>query len=111
MLRAVLNGTVLAESDRTVVVEGNHYFPPEAVRWDRLRASRLRTLCPWKGIAAYHDAIVDDQAVRNMAWTYRRPLPFARRIRGHVAFSPPVTIEGSDLDQPAGRPVRDHPTS
>ncbi len=99
MPRAVLNGTVLADSSRTVMVEGNHYFPAEDVRWDRLGASRMRTVCPWKGIAAYQHAIVDGETVRNVAWTYRRPLPFARRIRGHVAFSPWVAIEESDDEE------------
>lgn len=91
----MLNGVVLADSDHTIVVEGNHYFPPESVAWDHLQPSRLRTVCPWKGIASYRHAAVGDDVVRNAAWIYRRPLPFARRIRGHVAFSPWVAIEAS----------------
>ncbi|MGH9187342.1 MAG: DUF427 domain-containing protein [Acidimicrobiales bacterium] len=87
-MRAVSNGTVLADSEHTVVVEGNHYFPPDSVRWEHLRPSRLRTLCPWKGIATYHHGVVGGHEIPNVAWTYRRPLPFARRIRGHVAFAP-----------------------
>lgn len=108
MPRAVLNGTVLADSDRTVVVEGNHYFPAEDVRWEHLEASRTRTVCPWKGIAAYQHAIVDGETVRNIAWSYRRPLPFARRIRGHVAFSPWVTIEASDSEVSSELPKAPH---
>lgn len=107
-MRAVLNGTVLAESDGTVVVEGNHYFPPDAVRWDHLRRSRLRTLCPWKGVASYHHAVLDQGEVANTAWTYRRPLPFARRIRGYVAFSPGVVVERSPGVDPATPPTIAH---
>lgn len=101
MVRAVLNGTVMAESDRTVIVEGNHYFPPDDVSWAHLQQSRTRTLCPWKGIASYQHAIVDTETVTNAAWVYRRPLPFARRIRGYVAFSPFVSVETSVPNHPA----------
>ncbi len=104
MPRAVLNGTVLAESDHTVVVEGNHYFPPESVRRDNLTASRTKTLCPWKGRASYHNAEVGGEKYANVGWYYPRPSPLARRIRGHVAFDPGVRIEPTDHDQP--RPKR-----
>lgn len=104
MPRAVLAGTVLADSPHTVVVEGNHYFPPDTVSWDRLEPSRLKTLCPWKGIASYHHAHLDGQRLANIAWTYRHPLPFARRIRGHAAFSAPVTIETGEKPEPVSAP-------
>lgn len=86
MVQAVWNGAVLAESDETVVVEGNHYFPPDAVRWERLRPSGTRTTCPWKGVASYHTAVVDGRENPDAAWTYLDPKPEAERIRGRVAF-------------------------
>jgi len=85
-MRAVWNGTVLAESDDTIVVEGNHYFPPDSVDERFLKRSRMRWLCPWKGIAGYYTIEVGGRRNRNGAWTYRHPLPWIRKIRDHVAF-------------------------
>ncbi|MBA2342833.1 MAG: DUF427 domain-containing protein [Thermoleophilaceae bacterium] len=85
-MRAIWNGTTLAESDATVVVEGNHYFPPESVHWDRLEPTRMRSLCPWKGIARYYTVSAAGERSRNAAWSYRRPLPWIGKIRAHVAF-------------------------
>ncbi|WP_052207415.1 DUF427 domain-containing protein [Sinomonas humi] len=78
--------TCLARSEQTVYLEGNHYFPPDSIRPGTLAGSWLRTLCPWKGIARYHHAEVDGISVRNAAWSYPRPSPLARRIKGMVAF-------------------------
>lgn len=100
MPRAILNDVVLADSPTTVVVEGNHYFPPESISWDRLESSKTRTVCPWKGLASYHDALLDDGALCDVGWTYKRPFPLARRIRGHVAFGPYVRVEASPTDPP-----------
>lgn len=86
MIRAMWNGTVLAESDETKVVEGNHYFPPESVNRELLTPTRTHTLCPWKGIASYYTVSVDGQDYPDAAWTYRRPFPLARKIKTHVAF-------------------------
>ena len=85
-MQAVFNGTVLADSENTVVVEGNHYFPPESLRAEFLRKSRTRTVCPWKGLASYYDIEVDGVANPNAAWFYPRPSFLARRIKGRVAF-------------------------
>jgi uncharacterized protein (DUF427 family) len=85
-MRAVWRGTTLAESDETIVVEGNHYFPPESVHWERLRKTRMRSLCPWKGVARYFTVVADGDRNKNAAWTYPTPLPWIRKIRGHVAF-------------------------
>ncbi len=85
-MKAVWTGVVLAESEETLVVEGNHYFPPQSVDSRYLKRSAMRTLCPWKGIASYYTVEVDGEQDRNAAWTYRRPLPWIRRIRDHVAF-------------------------
>jgi uncharacterized protein (DUF427 family) len=93
MIRAVWSGTVLAEAEHTVVVEGNHYFPPEALHREHFREAAGRTLCFWKGIARYYDVTVDGQTYPEAAWYYPRPTPLARRIRGHVAFWPGVRIE------------------
>lgn len=86
MIEAIFNGQVIARSDATVVVEGNHYFPPESVRSECLRATRSKTLCPWKGVASYYTVEIDGTRDDNAAWTYRHPSPLARRIKNHVAF-------------------------
>jgi uncharacterized protein (DUF427 family) len=93
MPKAIWNGAVLAESDRTVVVEGNHYFPPQAVRHDYLRASATHTTCGWKGQASYYDVVVDGRTNKDAAWYYPEPLPAAQEIAGHVAFWKGVTVQ------------------
>lgn len=93
MITATFNGTVIAEAESTVVVEGNHYFPPNSLRREHLADSRTRSLCPWKGIARYHDVVVDGVELSDAAWYYPRPTPFARRIRGHVAFWNGVEVQ------------------
>lgn len=85
-MQAVFNGVVIAESDNTIVVEGNHYFPFESVRQEYLSPTRTHTLCPWKGVASYYTVSVDGVASANAAWYYARPSPFARRVKGRVAF-------------------------
>lgn len=92
-VRAVWKGAVLAESDDTVVVEGNHYFPPGSVRSEHLRESSHTSTCPWKGTASYRTIEVDGHRNPNAAWTYPDPSPAARRIRGRVAFWRGVEIE------------------
>lgn len=91
-MKATWNAVTLADSDRTVVVEGNHYFPAESVNWEHLRATPRRSVCPWKGIARYYAATTADGENRNAAWSYPRPYPWIRKIRGHVAFSNGVEI-------------------
>jgi uncharacterized protein (DUF427 family) len=93
MARAIWNGAVLAESDRTIVVEGNHYFPPESLVDQYFRESDLRTTCPWKGVASYFDVVVDDDVNAGAAWFYPAPSAAARNIGGHVAFWKGVTVE------------------
>ena len=85
-MRASWNGMVIAESDDTVVVEGNHYFPADAVRADCLTASRTSTVCPWKGVANYYDVVVDGQRNADAAWYYAAPNEAAREIAGRIAF-------------------------
>ena len=80
------NGTVIAESDDTVVVEGNHYFPAESVDVAVLEASDSHTLCPWKGEASYKSIVVDGKRNPDAAWFYPDPLPAAAEIKGRFAF-------------------------
>ncbi|HEX2706027.1 MAG TPA: DUF427 domain-containing protein [Candidatus Lustribacter sp.] len=91
-MRATWNGTVIAESEDTVVVEGNHYFPLEAVRQDALRPSQTHTTCPWKGIASYYSLQVDGQANPDAVWFYPEPKDAAAQITGRVAFWRGVTV-------------------
>jgi uncharacterized protein (DUF427 family) len=85
-VRAIWNGTTIAQSDETTLVEGNDYFPPESVDPAVLRTSRMKSLCPWKGVASYYHVQVGDQRSANAAWTYRHPFPWIRKIKDRVAF-------------------------
>ncbi len=85
-MKATWNGVVLAESDETVVVEGNHYFPPEAVNRDFFVESATHTRCPWKGLASYYSIEVEGQSNPDAAWYYPDPSDAARQIKDHVAF-------------------------
>ena len=85
-MRAIWNGTVIAESDDTVVVEGNHYFPVGSVDAAVLRPSATTTHCPWKGDASYYSLEVDGQTNADAAWVYPDPKPAASQIGGRVAF-------------------------
>ena len=93
MVRAIWNDTVVAESDDTVVVEGNHYFPADAVRADLLRPSATTTVCPWKGTASYHDVVVDGTVNAGAAWYYPAPKDAAAQIKDRIAFWKGVTVE------------------
>ena len=93
MARAIWNGETLAESDRTVVIEGNHYFPPDSVSHDYLQPSDTTTVCPWKGDASYYHVAVGDDLNRDAAWTYPDPKPAAAEIKGYVAFWQGVRVE------------------
>jgi uncharacterized protein (DUF427 family) len=93
MPKAIWNGEVIAESDRTVVVEGNHYFPPESVHSQFLRPSKTHTQCPWKGAASYHDLEVGGKRNADAAWFYPDPLPAAKQIKDHIAFWKGVRVE------------------
>jgi uncharacterized protein (DUF427 family) len=86
MARATWNGTVIAESDDTVIVENNHYFPRSSVRADVLRESATHTVCPWKGTASYYSIEVDGQVNPDAAWYYPQPKDAAAEILDHVAF-------------------------
>jgi uncharacterized protein (DUF427 family) len=86
MVRAIWNDTVIAESDTTVVVEGNHYFPMADVRDEHLTESSTTSVCPWKGTASYFTVTVDGAENPDAAWHYPTPKDAASQIRDHVAF-------------------------
>jgi uncharacterized protein (DUF427 family) len=89
---ATWNGKVLAESDRTIVVEGNHYFPPDSVVDGVLEGTETHTVCPWKGTASYYSVVVDGVTNVDAAWYYPEPKDAAREIAGYVAFWRGVTV-------------------
>ena len=91
-MRAEWNGTVLAESDDTVVVEGNHYFPRESLAGERFAPSDRKSVCPWKGTASYYDVTVDGDVNPAAAWYYPEPKAAAAEIRDRVAFWNGVTV-------------------
>ena len=93
MTRAIWGGIVIAESDKTIVVEGNHYFPPGSVNKEYLVKSQHTTTCHWKGQADYYDINILGEVNKNAAWTYRDPNPAARAIAGYIAFWKGVRVE------------------
>ena len=93
MAKATWNGTVIAESDQTVMVEGNHYFPHEAVHFEFLKPSQTHTVCPWKGTASYHDVVVNGERNADAAWYYPEPSAEAKKIKDHIAFWKGVRVE------------------
>ena len=93
MVKASWNGVTIAESDDTVIVEGNHYFPRDAVDASLLRPSDTHTVCPWKGTASYYDVVVDGEVNKDAAWYYPTPKDAAAQIAGYVAFWRGVTVE------------------
>ena len=93
MPRASWNGVVLAESDKTEIVEGNHYFPPESLRPEFFRPSETHTVCGWKGTASYYTVDANGRLNPDAAWYYPEPLPAAAKIKDYVAFWKGVRVE------------------
>ena len=93
MPKAVWNGTVIAQSDDTIVVEGNHYFPPSSLSTEYFADSDAQSACPWKGMASYFDVTVDGRVNSGAAWYYPDPKPAAADIRDYVAFWRGVRVE------------------
>ncbi len=85
-MKAVWNGTIVAESDATRVIEGNHYFPPDSVKREFLKDSQRTSVCPWKGEASYYTLEVDGTQIEDAAWHYPTPKEAAAEIRNYVAF-------------------------
>ena len=94
-MKAIWNAAVLAEADKTEVVEGNHYFPPDSLRRQYFKASDTHTVCGWKGTASYYHIVVNGQENQDAAWYYPAPLPAARNIAGFVAFWKGVQIHNA----------------
>lgn len=93
MAKAIWNGVILAESDQTEIVEGNHYFPPASINREYFSESDTRTICPWKGQASYYTIQVNGHVNRDAAWTYPAPKAAAKNIKDHVAFWGGVKVE------------------
>lgn len=85
-MKAIWNDVVIAESDDTVVVEGNHYFPSSALKKEYFQPSEKRTICPWKGEASYYHVAIDGKVNEDAAWYYPQPKEAAKNIKDHVAF-------------------------
>jgi uncharacterized protein (DUF427 family) len=94
MAKAIWNGAVLAESENCETVEGNKYFPPNAIKRQYFKDSATRTTCPWKGEASYYDIDVAGQVNKDAAWYYPSPKDAAKHIKGYVAFWKGVKVEG-----------------
>ncbi|MFN2190150.1 MAG: DUF427 domain-containing protein [Candidatus Promineifilaceae bacterium] len=85
-MKAIWKDTVIAESDETVIVEGNHYFPPESIYSQYFRDSEEHSVCIWKGTASYYDILVNGEVLEGGAWFYPEASPAAKRIEGYIAF-------------------------
>lgn len=84
--KAIWNGQVLAESDKTIVVENNHYFPADSIKKEFFQDSKTHTTCGWKGVASYYTIVVDGKANDDAAWYYPEPKTAANNIKGYIAF-------------------------
>lgn len=93
MKKALWNGKIIAESDQTIVIEGNHYFPPDSVSKEFLQETDYHTTCPWKGKASYYNVVIDGEVNRNAAWYYPEPKKAASEIAGYIAFWKGVNVE------------------
>ena len=91
-MKAIWNGTVVAESDDTVIVEGNHYFPEDSMKKEYFKESTTNTLCPWKGTASYYTLQVNGDQNPDAAWYYHDPSELAKQIKNRVAFWKGVQI-------------------
>ncbi|MEQ8927399.1 MAG: DUF427 domain-containing protein [Fulvivirga sp.] len=85
-MKAIWNGEIIAESNDTVVIEGNHYFPPNTIKKEYFKASNTNTVCPWKGTASYYTLEVNGETNKDAAWYYPEVSEMAKPIKGHVAF-------------------------
>jgi len=92
-MKAIWKDKVIAESDKTIVIEGNHYFPAKSIVNDFFKSSDTHTVCPWKGTASYYDLEVDGEVNKDAAWYYPEPSALAKQIKDHIAFWKGVKIE------------------
>jgi uncharacterized protein (DUF427 family) len=93
MAKAIWENTVLAESNQTIEVEGNQYFPPDTIKSEFFTPSHQHTTCPWKGLASYYNIEVNGKRNPNAAWYYPEPKPAAKQIKGYLAFWKGVKVE------------------
>jgi uncharacterized protein (DUF427 family) len=93
MTKAVWNGVILAESDRTEVVEGNHYFPPDSINKEYFQESTTHTTCGWKGVASYYSIQVNGETNKDAAWYYPQTSSAAKNIEGYIAFWKGVQVQ------------------
>lgn len=93
MPKAIWNGQVVAESDQTEVVEGNHYFPPESIKCEFFKESDTTSVCGWKGTANYYNLVVDGEENKDAAWYYPETKPEANNIKGYLAFWKGVEVK------------------
>jgi len=92
-MKAIWNDTVVAESDETIVIEGNHYFPPSAINSEYFQDSETHTTCPWKGEASYKNIVVDGEVNNDAAWYYPQTKDLANKIEGYFAFWKGVKVQ------------------
>ncbi len=92
-MKAIWNNTIIAESDQTIVVEGNNYFPPDAIKKEYFQPSETHTTCSWKGEASYHNVIVNGEVNKDAAWYYPLPKDAAKNIENYIAFWKGVKVE------------------
>ncbi|TVP43541.1 MAG: DUF427 domain-containing protein [Mongoliibacter sp.] len=93
MMKAIWNNQIIAESEKTIQVEGNHYFPEETIKKEFFKASDTHTTCPWKGVASYYNIEVDGKVNKDAAWYYPNTKDAAREIKNHVAFWKGVEVK------------------
>lgn len=104
-MKVIWNEVVLAESDDTKMVEGNHYFPPESINREYFQPNEGHTVCPWKGLASYYDIVVGDEVRRSGAWYYPDPSAAAAHIKDHVAFYTGRGLKVVNADAPQGESI------
>jgi uncharacterized protein (DUF427 family) len=91
-MKAIWNNTVIAESDQTIVLEGNHYFPIESIHEQYFQESLHTSICGWKGLANYYNVVVEGQENPNAAWIYKTPKEQAQEIKNHIAFWKGISV-------------------
>ena len=94
-MKAIWNDQIIAESQETILIEGNHYFPPDSIKSDFFEKSDTHTACPWKGEASYYHIQVNDEINRDAAWYYPDPKPAAKSIKNYIAFWRGVSVDPS----------------
>lgn len=92
-MKAIWNGETIAESEDTVVIEGNHYFPADSIKKEYFKQSDTQSVCPWKGKASYYSLEVGGKENKDAAWYYPQPSELAKGIKGHIAFWKGVKVE------------------